>query len=84
MSIVTPNNVHFGAAKAFLDYLKSDEAVAVIKAAGYTLQVTATGLPAKRKLYHLAKGAGHYGIFHGSKWRNGIAPVVEKWIADHS
>ena len=42
-----------------------------------------TGLPAKQKLYHLAKGAGHYGIFHGSKWRTHIAPVVEQWIAAH-
>jgi len=42
-----------------------------------------TGLPAKRKLYHLAKGAGHYGIFHGSKWRTRIAPAVEAWIAAH-
>ena len=43
-----------------------------------------TGLPAKAKLYHLAKGAGHYGIFHGSKWRTRIAPVVEQWIAAHA
>jgi poly(3-hydroxybutyrate) depolymerase len=42
-----------------------------------------TGLPAALKLYHLAKGAGHYGIFHGSKWRTRIAPVVEQWIAAH-
>jgi poly(3-hydroxybutyrate) depolymerase len=42
-----------------------------------------TRLPAKLKRYHLAKGAGHYGIFHGSKWRNRIAPVVEEWIAAH-
>ena len=42
-----------------------------------------TGLPAKRKLYHLAEGVGHYGIFHGSKWRIRIAPVVEQWIAAH-
>src|SRR3546814_20250996 len=41
-----------------------------------------TGLPAKLKHYHLAKGVGHYGIFNGSKWRTKIAPVVEKWIAD--
>ncbi|HEV2817797.1 MAG TPA: polyhydroxyalkanoate depolymerase [Allosphingosinicella sp.] len=40
-----------------------------------------TGLPAARKRYHLAKGVGHYGIFHGSKWRGRIAPVVEEWIA---
>src|SRR3546814_18471136 len=38
-----------------------------------------TGLPAKLKHYHLAKGVGHYGIFNGSKWRTKIAPVVEKW-----
>ncbi|HWH17998.1 MAG TPA: polyhydroxyalkanoate depolymerase [Allosphingosinicella sp.] len=42
-----------------------------------------TGLPDKLKKYHLAKGAGHYGIFNGSKWRTKIAPVVEKWIAAH-
>lgn len=43
----------------------------------------ATSLPAKEKKYHLAKGAGHYGIFNGRKWREKIAPVVEKFIADH-
>lgn len=43
----------------------------------------ATSLPAKEKKYHLAKGAGHYGIFNGRKWRERIAPVVEKFIADH-
>ena len=40
-------------------------------------------LPAQMKQYYLAKGVGHYGIFHGSKWRNRIAPVVESWIASH-
>ena len=42
-----------------------------------------TALPATHKLYHLARNVGHYGIFHGSKWRNRIAPVVENWIAAH-
>ena len=42
-----------------------------------------TGLKPKQKRYHLAKGVGHYGIFHGSKWRNRIAPIVEDWIARH-
>ena len=42
-----------------------------------------TGLEAKRKKYHLAKGVGHYGIFHGSKWRTRIAPILEQWIATH-
>jgi poly(3-hydroxybutyrate) depolymerase len=43
-----------------------------------------TGLDAKRKKYHLAKGVGHYGIFNGSKWRTKIAPLVEQWIAKHN
>ena len=41
------------------------------------------GLPATKKLYHLAAGAGHYGIFNGSRWREKIAPVVEGFIARH-
>ncbi len=44
----------------------------------------ATALPAGRKRYHLAKGVGHYGIFHGSKWRGRIAPILEQWIAAHA
>ncbi|WP_395613456.1 polyhydroxyalkanoate depolymerase [Allosphingosinicella sp.] len=43
-----------------------------------------TGLDAKRKKYHLAKGVGHYGIFNGSKWRTKIAPIVEQWITKHA
>ena len=41
----------------------------------------ATRLPDAKKRYHLAEGAGHYGIFNGSKWRDTIAPVVEEWMA---
>ncbi|MDB5673528.1 MAG: esterase [Sphingomonas bacterium] len=44
----------------------------------------ATSLPDGEKQYLMAKGAGHYGIFNGSKWRNIIAPVVEEWIAAHA
>jgi len=43
----------------------------------------ATGLSDAKKGYHLAPGAGHYGIFNGSKWRTQIAPVVEDFIARH-
>jgi poly(3-hydroxybutyrate) depolymerase len=42
-----------------------------------------TGLAERMKHYHLARGVGHYGIFNGSKWRNRIAPIVERWIAQH-
>jgi poly(3-hydroxybutyrate) depolymerase len=41
----------------------------------------ATSLPDEKKRYLLAEGAGHYGIFNGSRWRTKIAPVVEEWMA---
>jgi len=41
----------------------------------------ATNLPDEKKRYYMAEGAGHYGIFNGSKWRNRVAPVVEEWMA---
>jgi poly(3-hydroxybutyrate) depolymerase len=44
----------------------------------------ATGLPEDKKRYYMAEGAGHYGIFNGSRWRTKVAPVVEEFIAAHS
>ena len=44
----------------------------------------ATGLPKTKKQYLLAEGAGHYGIFNGSRWRDKIAPVVEAFIDRHA
>ena len=41
----------------------------------------ATKLPAAKKRYSMAPEVGHYGIFNGRKWRERIAPVVEKFIA---
>jgi poly(3-hydroxybutyrate) depolymerase len=41
----------------------------------------ATRLPASKQKYFMAKDVGHYGIFNGRKWRDRIAPVVEKFIA---
>ena len=41
----------------------------------------AAKLPKAKKQYLLAKGVGHYGIFNGRKWREQIAPAVEKFIA---
>ena len=40
-------------------------------------------LDASKKRYYMAEGAGHYGIFNGSKWLDKIAPVVEEFIAAH-
>jgi poly(3-hydroxybutyrate) depolymerase len=42
-----------------------------------------TNLPDNMKQYHLQKGAGHYGVFNGSKWRTGVAPVIERFIRKH-
>ena len=41
----------------------------------------ATKLPSTKKQYFLAPDVGHYGIFNGRKWREKIAPVMEKFIA---
>ncbi|WP_375392450.1 polyhydroxyalkanoate depolymerase [uncultured Sphingomonas sp.] len=41
----------------------------------------ATNLPDDKKRYYMADGAGHYGIFNGSKWRDTIAPVMIDWMA---
>src|SRR4051812_13887467 len=41
----------------------------------------ATRLPKAKKQYFVARDVGHYGIFNGRKWREKIAPVVEKFIA---
>jgi len=43
----------------------------------------ATKLPASQKKYFMARDVGHYGIFNGRKWREKIAPVVEKFIEAH-
>lgn len=43
----------------------------------------AENLPESKKQYHLAMGAGHYGIFNGRRWREQIAPVLEKFIRAH-
>ncbi len=43
----------------------------------------ATALPGDKKRYYMAEGAGHYGIFNGSRWRDKIAPVMEEWMAAH-
>jgi poly(3-hydroxybutyrate) depolymerase len=39
-----------------------------------------TGLPDSKKAQHLEPGAGHYGIFAGSSWRNNIRPLVLEFI----
>ncbi|MGB3753091.1 MAG: polyhydroxyalkanoate depolymerase [Parerythrobacter sp.] len=43
----------------------------------------ATGLDDAKKAYLLAEGAGHYGIFNGSRWRKQVAPRVDAFMAEH-
>lgn len=40
----------------------------------------ASNLDSAKKHYLMAKGAGHYGIFNGSRWRTIIAPEVRQFI----
>ena len=37
-------------------------------------------LPDDMKAYHLQPGAGHYGVFNGSRFRNEVAPVIRDFI----
>jgi len=41
-------------------------------------------LPAEKKAYHLQMGAGHYGIFNGSRFRAEILPKISAFIGAHS
>ncbi len=43
-----------------------------------------TGIPAKNKLHYEAKGAGHYGIFSGKRWRTMVYPVLKDFILSHN
>ncbi len=47
-----------------------------------TLDLT-PNLSSDKKAYHLEKGAGHYGVFNGGKWRRTIAPAIKKFIRTH-
>jgi poly(3-hydroxybutyrate) depolymerase len=40
-----------------------------------------TGIPAARRRHHVAADCGHYGIFSGRRWREGIYPEVRAFIA---
>jgi poly(3-hydroxybutyrate) depolymerase len=40
-------------------------------------------LPASMKQHHLQPGAGHYGVFNGSRFRAEIVPKINDFIATH-
>lgn len=43
-----------------------------------------TSVPTQRKQHLEAKGAGHYGIFSGRRWREVVYPVVRDFIRAHN
>ena len=43
-----------------------------------------SGIPDKDSEHLEAKGAGHYGIFSGRRWRDVVYPVVKAFIAQHN
>jgi poly(3-hydroxybutyrate) depolymerase len=42
-----------------------------------------TGVPADRRFHYDVVGAGHYGIFSGSRWREKVYPKLRDFIATH-
>ena len=42
-----------------------------------------SGVAASQKTHLEAKGAGHYGIFSGRRWRDNVYPAVTAFILDH-
>ncbi len=42
-----------------------------------------TGISANQREHYEVKGAGHYGIFSGRRWREMVYPKVQKFIAAH-
>lgn len=42
-----------------------------------------TGIDAIEQHHYEVKGAGHYGIFSGRRWREMVYPVVKAFIQDH-
>ncbi len=42
-----------------------------------------TGIPKAHQMHYEAKGAGHYGIFSGRRWREMVYPVVKSFILAH-
>lgn len=43
-----------------------------------------SGVPKSQQRHYEVKGAGHYGIFSGRRWRDLVYPQVRDFIADHN
>jgi polyhydroxyalkanoate depolymerase len=42
-----------------------------------------SSLKPSQRLQHLQAGAGHYGVFSGSRWENSVYPLVRTFIQTH-
>ncbi len=42
-----------------------------------------TGIAENEHVHYEVKGAGHYGIFSGSRWRKFVCPTISAFIAEH-
>jgi poly(3-hydroxybutyrate) depolymerase len=49
----------------------------------YAAHNLCNNLPASMKRHHLQPGAGHYGVFNGSRFRAEIVPKINDFIATH-
>jgi poly(3-hydroxybutyrate) depolymerase len=49
----------------------------------FAAQTLCTNLPEALRAHHLQPGAGHYGVFNGSRFRTEIAPKIHDFIATH-
>jgi len=47
----------------------------------YAAHALCTAIPETRRAHYVQPGAGHYGIFSGSRWRTEIAPRIAAFIA---
>jgi poly(3-hydroxybutyrate) depolymerase len=49
----------------------------------FAAQTLCSDLPDSLRAHHLQPGAGHYGVFNGSRFRAEIAPKIRDFIATH-
>jgi poly(3-hydroxybutyrate) depolymerase len=76
---VRPQDIHQGALLTIEGELDD------ISGAGQTRAAhdLCTGLPSREQRHIEVKGAGHYGIFSGRRWRESVYPQVRDFIREH-
>ena len=80
MELVRPQDIHNTALLTVEGELDDISGSGQTKAA----HKLCSGIPEKDSAHLEAKGAGHYGIFSGRRWRDVVYPVVKDFIAQHN